>query len=191
MIKDYLSNIIPYILSSIPIILTIRIFLFLNMKKNKKYTTTLHELGLFFFLITLVGLASQTIIPKQNIFSNFIYRGEINLIPFKSFVDYYNKIFIDKNINYFIINFFGNIVWFIPIGLLIPLLFNNISFKYVTLINFFISLFIEICQLPQERTTDIDDIILNTLGGVLGYLIWTIINKYFKDYCKKFKVKEL
>ena len=65
---------------------------------------------------------------------------------------------------YFLINFLGNIIMFMPFGLFIPYLWG-ISGKKTILIGFSSSLFIEFCQLFLSRGTDVDDLILNTLGG--------------------------
>ena len=95
----------------------------------------------------------------------------MNLIPFRIFYDTYIEVFKNNNISYFIISFIGNIIIFIPLGILIPLLYK-ISSKKVILIGFLISLLIEIIQLFLKRGTDIDDLILNTLGVFIGTLIY-------------------
>jgi glycopeptide antibiotics resistance protein len=67
----------------------------------------------------------------------------------------------------------GNIVMFIPLGFLLPVLFRKLRIVgLVTLIGFVISLFIESSQfLFTHRVANIDDLILNTLGAFLGSLI--------------------
>ena len=77
---------------------------------------------------------------------------------------------MSHNLNYFLISFLGNIFIFIPVGLLISLIWN-IKDKNVVLTGFLISLSIELTQLFLKRTTDIDDLILNTLGVIIGLLI--------------------
>ncbi len=73
----------------------------------------------------------------------------------------------------FIINFVGNIVAFMPIGLLPPLLRpRNTKARDVVAFCSCLSALIEIGQYASaRRVADVDDVILNTIGGVLGYTI--------------------
>jgi glycopeptide antibiotics resistance protein len=73
----------------------------------------------------------------------------------------------------FIINFVGNIVAFMPIGLIPPLLrTRNTKARDVVVFCFCLSAAIEIGQYASaRRVADVDDVILNTIGGVLGYSI--------------------
>ncbi len=51
------------------------------------------------------------------------------------------------------------------------------------------SLFIEICQFPQARGTDIDDLWINTLGAIIGYAMYCLFAKTkAKKLFDKFKV---
>lgn len=176
-IIDYIVNMIPYMIIAIPIIIVIRYF----MNRNKKINWY-HEIALFLFLLFLVGLFSQTIIPKIEIDVNghisLINKNtnRINLVPGKVLLDTYYEVFKNHYFNYFLINFLGNIVMFMPIGFFIPLLWK-ISTKKVILSGFSISLLIEFCQLFLDRGTDIDDLILNTLGTLLGFLCYQILFK--------------
>lgn len=72
-----------------------------------------------------------------------------------------------------------NIILFIPLGFFLPILYKKYrNFKKVTIFGFLTSLFIEIMQIFSHRATDIDDLITNTLGTIIGYLIAkTFINK--------------
>ena len=54
-------------------------------------------------------------------------KSEINLIPFKVIFDTYREVIQNGYINYFIINFLGNIIMFIPIGFFVALLWNLIK----------------------------------------------------------------
>ena len=111
-----------------------------------------------------------------------------NLIPFKVLFETYNEVFINGYINYFLINFIGNITIFMPIGFFIPLLWD-ISNKKVILTGFLSSLFIELSQLFLIRGTDVDDLILNILGTILGLLVYGFLYKNFKDFITKFRWK--
>lgn len=184
----YVLSMIPYMIIAIPIYIVIR-FVFFKTKKLKM--NWYHEIALFLFVLFIIGLASQTIIPKFEFGMNgfgIVKSGKhtINLIPFKVVFETYNEVFINGYINYFLINFLGNIIMFMPIGFFIPLLWN-LSNKKVIVTGFYFSLFIEICQLFLNRGTDVDDLILNTIGIILGLLLYRIISKKFKSFMIRFR----
>ena len=183
----YIINMLPYMLISIPVYLIGRA-LFIRSKHIK--INWQRETLLFLFVVFAVGLASQTIIPKFefgvngfNIVQNGVHKT--NLIPFKVLAETYREVFINGYINYFIINFLGNIVLFIPFGLCIPLLWKT-STRKTAFLGFCSSLFIELCQLFLARGTDVDDLILNTSGVMLGLLIYKILKKYCGKLIEKF-----
>ena len=88
----------------------------------------------------------------------------INLIPFVNLLDYPTK-------GEILINVIGNSTMFIPTGIMTPLIYKHLdSFHKTVRTGFLISLIIEIIQLPfAVRCSDVDDLILNTLGCILGY----------------------
>lgn len=167
----YLKYMSKFMLLIIPIFLIIR---YIKYMKSKEINLK-NELLLFIFIIYLTGLMSVTILPKISIINgefiiNNVGYKYLNLIPFKIFYDTIIEIKKD-NIDYLIISFIGNIVMFIPIGILLPLIYK-IDYKKTIIIGFSISLFIEIMQfIFLERETDIDDLILNTLGVMIGLIM--------------------
>lgn len=183
----YVINMIPYMMLAVPVYLVGRL-VFCKTKKAK--INWYREVTLFAFVIFLVGLASQTIIPKfetgVNGF-NIVRSGihETNLIPFKVLFETYQEVFVNGYINYFLINFLGNIILFIPFGLIVPLLWKTSTVKTI-LVGFYSSLFIEICQLFLTRGTDIDDLMLNTTGVLLGILVLKFLQKNCKSLVEKF-----
>jgi glycopeptide antibiotics resistance protein len=104
--------------------------------------------------------------------SNATYKG-YNLVPFrtiKSFLTPHPSISTSTKV----FNLLGNIALFVPFGVLLPLLFRNLGkFNYMFLASVLLSLFFEAFQLfTHTGHFDVDDIILNSLGGVIGYLIF-------------------
>lgn len=180
-------NMLLYMLTALPICLLAR-GIFLKVKKKKINAT--YEAVLLIFVLFAVGMASQTVIPKFEVGANgfqLVQNGvhETNLMPFKVLSDTYYEVFKNGNITYFLINVLGNVVMFVPFGVFIPLLWKAPSKKTVW-IGFFISLFIESCQLFLPRTTDVDDLILNTVGTWLGVLLFGALQKRFPHMIKKF-----
>lgn len=188
-ISNYIINMIPYMVIAVPIYLIIR---FLMLRKSSRKFNLYHEIALLIFVIFIVGLASQTVIPKIELGINgninILKNGKhgINLLPLKVLFETYREVFINLNINYFIINFLGNIIMFMPIGFFIPLLWE-IPDKKIIIVGFLFSLFIEVCQLFLNRGTDVDDLILNTLGTILGLLVYKFLYKKFKNLIIRFR----
>ena len=190
-IIDYILNMLPYMLIAIPFYLIVRVII---LKKRNCKINWYHEAALFIFVIFIAGLASQTVIPKfefdisgnLSIVKDRIH--ETNLIPFRVLPETYREVFELGNISYFITNFLGNIVIFMPIGFFVPLLWNK-SDKAVVLTGFCCTFFIEFCQLFLRRGTDVDDLILNTLGVTLGLLVYKLLCRLFKSFVIKFRDK--
>ncbi len=92
----------------------------------------------------------------------------INLTPFVHIVDYSSR----KEL---LINILGNMCMFIPTGILLPILYKKLDrFWKVVLVGLSMSLMIELSQLLwcPTNVTDIDDLMLNTLGAAIGYGIY-------------------
>ena len=79
-----------------------------------------------------------------------------------------------------LINIIGNIVAFMPIGLLLPLWHTRgRRLRNGALIGCGLSITIESLQWIQgQRVTDVDDVMLNTLGAVLGYLVFWVLTSW-------------
>lgn len=110
------------------------------------------------------------------------YFRSVNIIPFSTISFYLSSY---SNFNSSITNLAGNIIAFMPLGFLLPLCFIKLKslWKMVTA-ALFVTLIIETFQyILCVGASDIDDVVLNVFGGVLGYLVFTIIiwcaNKLF------------
>ncbi len=99
--------------------------------------------------------------------------GQYNLHLFKEimrFIVYRERIGVKS----FAVNIFGNIAAFMPYGFLLPLL-NRVYRKFyiILILSVLFSLAVETAQfLLKVGVFDVDDIILNSLGGILGYLVF-------------------
>ena len=68
-----------------------------------------------------------------------------------------------------------NIILFVPLGIALPVLWKSSqSLKRTVMAGFLFSLLIETSQLFNWRATDIDDLLMNTLGTAAGYGIFTL-----------------
>lgn len=176
MILNFIKSIFHYELYTLPIYLIIRLFYLRNRKINIK-----REILLLIFMSIIIMLLSQTIICEFYLDNGVHIKKGIhnnNFIPFKIFYDSYISHIKYGNYTYFIISLLGNIVLFIPYGFLLPILYK-VKGKYVVLLGLSLSLFIELFQLFLPRWTDIDDIILNTFGTFIGYLLYKYYVKIY------------
>ncbi|EFK38722.1 MULTISPECIES: VanZ family protein [Peptoniphilus] len=99
----------------------------------------------------------------------------VNLIPFRTIKSYIKY----SGFLHSLINILGNVLIFLPLGYIIPIIYNRYkNFTKFIYLTISISIFIEFIQFFIGRSVDIDDLILNTLGGILGYL-------YYKKHSKK------
>lgn len=96
---------------------------------------------------------------------------QINLVPFGSEA---------------VMTYLLNIVLLMPLGFLLPFIWNaNRTFSRTLLAGFLLSLSIELGQLVNYRLTDIDDIMMNVLGTAVGFGLWALFHKRFQTKPKE------
>lgn len=78
-------------------------------------------------------------------------------------------------------NLLGNVVGFMPFGMILPLLSRNArGFFFITFSGFTLSLCVEVTQLMTKLGSfDVDDLIMNTLGTAAGYLIFAVCHSIY------------
>ncbi|WP_312109163.1 VanZ family protein [Brevibacillus reuszeri] len=124
------------------------------------------ELELFY------GQWQQSVSNPSSIWERLQYRG--NLVPFHE-IERYLVAIRESGSVHSIINLFGNIIAFMPFGFMVPLLFSKKaqSLSKVVALSFLFSLGLETTQLVTNcGIFDVDDILLNTTGGALGYSVY-------------------
>ena len=109
-----------------------------------------------------------------NTFSNEHFET-INIIPFATIIGYISGLlFEDININIVVINLATNLLLFAPMGFFIPVLFDKKvkNIKQFGMVMVLITILVEILQfITYSGSTDIDDIILNTTGAIIIYML--------------------
>lgn len=111
-----------------------------------------------------------------------------NFIPFKEITRY------DFGSSLFYKNILGNLLLFIPFGIYSSYYVKTNKNYIIIILSFIASLSIEIIQLIIGRVFDIDDVILNVLGGLVGYIIYKIFRKFENElpsFFKKDKVRDI
>lgn len=80
-------------------------------------------------------------------------------------------------------NLFGNILIFMPFGFFMPMASKYRSFFMTLFYSFGLSFCVEIFQLiTKVGSFDVDDLLLNTVGGVAGYIVFVICNSIRRRY---------
>lgn len=160
MIRNVFMDVIPDIWPMLIIILVIIISLRIAylIKKHKKFE--LHkEIIALIFIVYILCLFHVVTFQDNNY-------GISNFVPFKEIFRY--EIGSDK----FMKNVMGNILLFIPYGFLSSYYLHNKKFSVITVLTIITTLTIETVQYYIGRVFDIDDIILNLLGSIVGLLIF-------------------
>lgn len=128
------------------------------------------------FTIYIIFLIKLLFLSRISLFDNqrTLVRS-INLIPFHSIMEYTSGKTISLK-EFAFSNVVGNILIFVPLGLYLPLLKKDKRLKNNLLIIFIVSLFVEVIQgILGIGASDIDDIILNCLGGLVGILGYKLL----------------
>lgn len=144
-------------------------------------------IALCFYLLILSKLILFKHLTIPDIISHFTfsfdgyYWNSHNFIPFNT-ITYYLFLANDINLNIRVENLTGNIIGFIPFGFILPLLSSKFhSIKKIMIATFCLSLTFELLQLIfRFGSFDVDDLILNTIGGMIGYIPIKLVSVYIK-----------
>lgn len=164
MIEETLQNAVrnnwPMLFIFTIVIVTIRVmYLVVHKEKFILYK----ELFMLAFLIYAMLLFYVVTFQDVNYGTN-------NFVPFKEIFRY------EIGSKLFVKNIVGNIILFIPFGLFVSYLMKTRRAFPIVVISIITSTVIEYTQLKIGRTFDIDDILLNVIGGFIGYLIYLVID---------------
>ncbi len=134
------------------------------------------------YILLLIKILFSSRVSLFDLFnSQRTINRSINLIPFYSIMEYvYGSSEIVKRFSF--ANVVGNIFIFIPLGAYLSLFKKDKRFIVNIIYIFIVSLFVEITQgLLGIGAADIDDIILNCLGGCIGILGYKFLFFILKD----------
>lgn len=152
---------------------------------SKKSRELLHVLSWIAFIIYLILMVYFLFFCEQ-LGRTPSDRYHYNLKPFTEIKRYVNHI---EEIGYFgvALNLFGNVVCFMPLGFVLPILSRR---KWgvirITVVSCLSSFVVEAVQLVTKLgSCDVDDIIMNTLGGLSGYILFAICSKIYRTTIRK------
>jgi glycopeptide antibiotics resistance protein len=166
------------------------------LENNRTWRIELRELtkkrlkragGLLFYLYII--LLSYFLFFSERYGRSCVVEGyRYNLQLFKEierFIEYREQLGLES----FVVNILGNILAFAPFGYLLPLIHKRYrGFFKILFLSLLFSLTVEAIQLYLKvGIFDVDDLVLNTAGGLLGYLIFTISHAFYRKIIKKQK----
>ncbi|MCC8065865.1 MAG: VanZ family protein [Clostridiales bacterium] len=155
---------------------------------NGSFRKSVRILGTCLFVLYMVGLVYFLFLSE-----NFGHGGageyDYNIIPFREIIRYvrYRNVLGMQAV---LTNLLGNVIGFMPLGALVPLMARSARKVWrTTLLSFEISVLVEVSQLVfHVGCFDVDDMILNTIGGLLGYLLfWGLDRLYLRIEAKRMR----
>jgi glycopeptide antibiotics resistance protein len=153
----------------LPFLITYAILSFIYRHKNipqpkRKFLLLLVFIIYIFGALYFTGVGTIFDIQRHGM---QLKSGQINLLPFSKEID--------------VVEYLLNILLFIPLGFLLPIIWPDTNkIKLIVLSGVSFSLLIELSQLFTNRRTDIDDVLMNTIGTILGYLLFCILIRLVK-----------
>ena len=142
------------------------VILFMLLVDKKRFARKWAWIVLF-----VLYMNAMLIIIGMPAFSYIVWNPVINYIPFYDFS---------------MTNIWGmvlNIAMFIPFGAFLPIYFKQFrKVQETVLAGYLMSLSIEALQLFTFRATDVDDLIMNTIGSFVGYVIAKMFLRKSKNF---------
>ena len=146
-----------------------------SLQKKKRKAVAIHLFWIYFVVLFYFLFFSESM---GRTYSERTYH--YNLVPFreiKRFLFYYKVLGVQA----VMLNIAGNIAAFIPFGIFLPFFSKRCRhFLYTSFYSLELSLLVELLQLiTKVGSFDVDDLLLNTIGGMLGYLIYHLFIKFW------------
>ena len=151
-----------------------------SMAANKKKSTGIRAFAVVLFFVYFVVLFYFLFFSEEmgRTYSERAYH--YNLVPFheiKRFIQHYEVLGMPA----VLLNLAGNVVAFVPFGFFLPV-FSERCRRFFNTVYYSLelSLLVELIQLiTKVGSFDVDDIILNTLGGAVGYIIYKVVRGWW------------
>lgn len=170
-VLDIVRNYWPTTLAILIIAIIIRIS---YLKLNGKKLVLNKELNLLLFMIYLLFLF-------QIVTYNDVSESGMNLMPFREILRY------DFGSDLFKRQIIGNILLFVPFGYFVTRYCKVKKMGTIFIITLLSSLTIESVQYFIGRCFDVDDILLNVFGGIIGFLLFVGVEAMHKKLPKLFQ----
>lgn len=161
MILDIFKDILPMVLICCVIIISLRIVYLIKNKKRFIFYKEILSLGFILYIMALFRVVTFQDVSWST--SNFI--------PFKEMFRY------ELGSKLFYRNVIGNMLMFIPYGFFASYFLKLKKPFTAILLTILVSFTIELTQLVIGRVFDIDDILLNIIGGFIGFILFIACDK--------------
>lgn len=155
----------PMVIISCIIIISLRISYLIKNKERFVLYKELLMLGFIIYSMCLFQIVT---------FQDEVSWSTNNFIPFREILRY------NIGSRLFIKNVLGNMLLFLPFGFFTSYLLDNKKPLLTVVLTLVASLSIEVVQLMIGRVFDVDDIILNVLGGTFGFYLYNILDRLGK-----------
>ena len=165
-IKDVLYDTWPMIALSCVVLISIRLTYLI---KNKQRIVLSNEMMMLTFIVYILCLFQ--IVTSGDVSG---VHG-VNVTLFKELTRY------QIGTRLFYRNIIGNIIMFVPFGFFTSYYLKLNKKRIIFYLALVVSIVIELIQLKIGRAFDVDDIILNIVGSLLGYYLYRIMDKVFGD----------
>lgn len=163
------------------------------MKKNKQRYNTIIKIGFVIYIILVLTILLFKAPTDIAIWKSEPHRLPVKLVPFETIIFYVRN--VHSFTDWFIKNLAANVIMFVPWGIFVPVIIKNsktvcnishIKLLCITVISAIIfSAIIEMIQYVWAvGQLDVDDVILNTLGSLIGMGILLIIEILFRKIKK-------
>ena len=173
-IRNVISMTWPTLTIVISIMVILRATYFI---KSERRSFVFHE-EVFYLLFLSYLIVLWALVTSQDLSG-----GGTNFMPFKEILRYdYGTVQFYKQV-------FGNILLFIPLGYFASSYCKIKNLGTITVVSLISSTVIEVVQHFIGRCFDIDDIILNVIGGLIGFLLYTALSA-IKNHLPKFLQKD-
>lgn len=204
---EVVSDVLRYVVQMLPMcLLALVVFLIVRparlgrLKAHGLVSGAPREIVLCLFVLFCAGLAALTLFPAnfwsgtgflqnplsyyptwEQTMSSLAYLPNM-LTPFQEI-----RRALDHMSYWGLFMLLGNIIMFMPIGFFPALLWRKWRWRKSLLTGFCTSTAIEFIQFFIGRSTDIDDVILNTAGALIGFWIFCLLRAVFPNFTEKFQ----
>ena len=171
-IRDVMFSTWPMIVLTWIVLISLRIAYLIKNKQKFVFHQDLTTLLFIGYILCMFQIVTSQDVPGEH---------GINITLFKELTRY------ELGSRLFYKNIIGNIALFMPFGFFTSYYLKLDRKRFVLFLTMVVSIVIEFIQLKIGRAFDVDDVILNVLGGFLGYVIYRIIDKLFGNFDENIK----
>ena len=170
LLTDAIKDIWPMLTIFLVVIISIRLMYIHNSSEKFVFYKEFFNMLFIIYALILFQLLTNT---EMNVSSG------INIVPFTEILRY------EIGSSQFYLNVIGNIFVFLPFGYFVSSYIKATRVSHILLVTLITSFTIEFVQHYIGRSFDIDDILLNVVGSIVGFLLYigfTAIKKHLPKF---------